>query len=211
MRPSLIDRAIGNVEAWWFEHGDQFVNQQNANRITAAALGGAITVVLVWLLEMFWSIKPTAEVVVAMTTIVQAITQAVYSLFRGWQPKEGQAQSPWWIALLAVLVLAGCASMNFNDALGAAYLTRTTLAETITAECGNTVPDGPCVPGSVISTEDKQAAKEALVKAGSYLADARAIQQGGKGLECSDKWECLEAADGVLDALQRVLIERGVR
>lgn len=107
--------------------------------------------------------------------------------------------------LILVMFMGGCASMGYQDAIGAAYLARTTLAEAITAECGNTVPDGPCVAQSAISTEQKQAAKSQLVLAGAYLADAQAIQAGRVGISCSGKWECLEAARGALGVVENML------
>lgn len=115
------------------------------------------------------------------------------------------------LLILSALLLAGCASTSFQDAIGAAYLTRTTVAEAVQRECGNTVPDGPCSPESAISTADKQRVKAMLVEVGGYLADARAIEAGRQGMSCSDKWACLEAASGVLDAVERILTERGMQ
>lgn len=119
-------------------------------------------------------------------------------------------RTPWPIVVLALclVLLAGCA--NFQNAVGAAYLARTTIAEAVTEECGNSAPDGPCAPESAISTADKDRVKAYLVQAGDYLADARAIEAGRAGVNCSDKWACLNAANGVLDAVERILIERGV-
>ena len=113
---NAIERFIGNAEAWLFRNGDLLM-QQTANRVTAATMGGAVAVVLIWILKLAAGIEPGPEVVVAITTIVQGVVQALYSLIRGFSPKA-TVRTPWWLVvpLLAVFWLAGCAGNPVKEA-----------------------------------------------------------------------------------------------
>ena len=54
-----------------------------SNPITAATLGAALTVVLVWLLNLATALTPPAEVIVAFTTIVQFAVSIAWSKWGG--------------------------------------------------------------------------------------------------------------------------------
>ena len=101
--------------------------------------------------------------------------------------------------------MGACSSVN--NAIGGGALTVATAANLITAECGNTVPDGPCVPTSAISTTEKQGFKEDLQKAQVALQEAAALNRLGKAAQAQGK---LAQADAILSAIERILIERGV-
>lgn len=164
--------------------------KQNTNRITAATLGAAITVALVWILELLAGIKPPAEVIVALTTIVTALTQLVWSKRPPTAPGTGTQAgfslpgvlSAIFAGALLAFVLAGCQSggiRSFSDGVGAAYLAIDTAADVIYEACRNEVPDGPCAPDSPIETADKDRAKAALTEALDMLGEARALYQVG--------------------------------
>lgn len=89
------------------------MNQTNANRITAATLGGAITVLIVWVLELVARIQPPAEVVVALTTLVTFFTAAAYRSFPGFTGgnQSGHAHpAALIVAGLLAALLMGCAT-----------------------------------------------------------------------------------------------------
>lgn len=72
-----LDLWIGNLEAEAVRLQERIVNQQNVNRAGAAGVGAAVAVILIWLIPA----QPPAEVVVAITTVVQTITQIVWRRF----------------------------------------------------------------------------------------------------------------------------------
>lgn len=114
-------------------------------------------------------------------------------------------------ALVAILLLSGCGSLgirSFGDALGAAYLTIDTVADAVWQECQNAVSDGPCVPESAISTEDKQQAKQLLTDALMLVDEARILYVAGSVDLAGDR---LLAANAILDAVEQLLIARGAR
>lgn len=106
--------------------------------------------------------------------------------------------------LLIPLLVAGCAS--FGNGLGAAYLAIDTVADAIWMECQNAVSDGPCVPESAISTEDKQRAKAALSEALVLVDEARILYVAGSVDLAADR---LQQANVILDAVEQLLIARG--
>lgn len=111
------------------------------------------------------------------------------------------------IVAALLIALSGCAGINANDVVGAAYAAQNTVTQSILDECQNSTPGGPCVAGSAISTEDKAEAKAILDLADRYTDDAWALVQAGdsgKGLTL------LERATSLLDRIEDLLIERGV-
>ena len=110
------------------------------------------------------------------------------------------------VYLLAALALAGC--VGLNNAIGAGALTISGAAKIIRLECGNTVPDGPCLPGRAITTDEKQGLKEDLQKAQVALQEAAALNQLGKSNQAAGK---LSQSRAILDAVEKLLIERGIR
>lgn len=106
--------------------------------------------------------------------------------------------------LLSLLLLAGCAGRidSFSDSLGAAYLTVDTLAVTAQEMCGNTVPDGDCLPGAALSTEIKRGVKVTLGEALDYLDTARELYQVGSVDLAQDR---LVTARALLRSLEATL------
>ena len=110
------------------------------------------------------------------------------------------------LILSGVLFLAACAT-NLGNAIGASYLTIQTVADTIKQECGNTVPDGPCTFDSVISTEEKNRYKGMLSAALDDIDAANGLYKAGDVFEAGNY---LDVASGVLQEIERQLVERGV-
>lgn len=86
----------------------------NANRFTAAGLGIAAATFLAWVMEAFFEVAPPGPVVAAMSVLLGAVVQALYSLLPGFhkaQKRTKDVRTPWWVVLLLVPVfwLAGCA------------------------------------------------------------------------------------------------------
>lgn len=107
--------------------------------------------------------------------------------------------------LLALFVGTGCATTSFNDQLGAAYVSIDTVADAAYALCGNTVPDGACADGSVISTGEKNQIKRELQAALRGLDLARALKSEGDGELAQMR---LDSARGFLRAAQKYLEAR---
>lgn len=111
-----------------------------------------------------------------------------------------------WTTLIAVVLLSvGCASApsSFSDGVGATYLAIDTAADTIWDLCQNDVPNGPCAPGSAISTEDKQQAKETLQEALDSLQIARQMYQVGEGDAALDRLRQARALLSIVDGIIR--------
>lgn len=83
-------------------------------------------------------------------------------------------------AACVLIALAGCASMNFNDSLGAAYLTADWVARTARELCGNVDPGGPCAPGSVINDDQMDKARKGVGEALQTLDSARQFKLDGE-------------------------------
>jgi hypothetical protein len=115
------------------------------------------------------------------------------------------------VSLLFVFVLflavIGCQGLqpSFGDGLGAAYLAVDTAAATIKAECGNTVPDGPCAATSSITTAEKQKAKHELTDALVALDRARELYAIG---DVSGAANALDTAHVILSALEEMMNDR---
>lgn len=110
------------------------------------------------------------------------------------------------ILLLIVSLTVACKGLNTGDLIGGAYALEKTITQTILAECGNTVPGGPCKPGSLISTEDKDSAKLKLTEANGWIDEANVLHYAGK----PGAGTLLERATNVLNELEMFLLERGV-
>ena len=81
--------------------------------------------------------------------------------------------------LLCVLLLSGCASYNFADALGAGYATVDTLAETALELCAAETIGGPCT--GPLPTDARDEVRAQLTTALEYLDQARGLQVDGSG------------------------------
>lgn len=84
-------------------------------------------------------------------------------------------------ALLALLLLAGCAGqpVNFADALGSGYATVDALARTTEELCASPTIGGPCV--GTISTDTRDDVRNRLALALELLDEARLHQVDGSG------------------------------
>jgi hypothetical protein len=153
------------------------------------------------------------------STIVVLVGTALLSFLKDYQAlssrrfaakltKRSEVNSPAFIAVLAVLVLALSGCTNLNNIIGGGALTVKTAADVIYEECGNTVPDGPCVPHSRISTEQKNELKQQLLIATDWLAEANHMKKAGDVDESAD---ALEQANKILKHVESVLISRGVQ
>lgn len=108
--------------------------------------------------------------------------------------------------VLVLFLLAGCATAG--KGVGGAAMGVETLADQIRIECGNTVPDGPCTPESLISTDEKQGLKRSLQTAVDLLEQADGALVMGDALRAATT---LRQAEAVLQAIQRFLTMRGVK
>ena len=108
------------------------------------------------------------------------------------------------IFVIAAL-LSGCAGIR--NVIGSGALTVKTAAEIVQRECGNTVPDGPCLATSRITTTEKNEFKIRLQSAQDLLVDAAQLDSIGRGDEAATK---LETADAILAALEQILRQRSI-
>ena len=106
-----------------------------------------------------------------------------------------------------IIIAGGCASGNFNNALGAAYLAVATVADATADECGNLAPGAPCSDTSLITSSDRDRIRSHLVEADRWLDEAKALKDRGLGEEATS---ALYQAQLVLDAAEQILMERGV-
>lgn len=117
-----------------------------------------------------------------------------------------------WVFLLTAGVLLtaiGCAGSSINNTVGQTYIAIEAAANTAKLECGNTVPGGPCLPTSAISTKQKDEIKDSLQIAKSFADDMAAIAAGGEGVNCSTTTQCLQAVNHVLGTVEAILVARG--
>jgi len=106
-----------------------------------------------------------------------------------------------------VFTLAGCTNTSTNKVLGYGAVGVTNTAELITRECGNTVPNGPCLSTSRITTAEKQEFKTRLQAAQNALNEAARFSRQGMDAAGSD---ALAKADAILAALELILTQRGI-
>lgn len=125
-------------------------------------------------------------------------------------PPGSTMRTPWPIVVLALIVagLWGCASYTFNDISGAFSKAVSATANSVRRECGNAEPGGPCVPGSLISTEDRDELRARLLVALDARDMARDAWRAGEQAEAFAR---LRAAQAILDQIEQYLIERGVK
>ena len=107
--------------------------------------------------------------------------------------------------LIVGLLLGACQTLDVGDAIGASALAVTTTARAVTAECGNTQPDGPCQPESWISTSDKQSLKERLRAARDAIHAAEDAYVNGR-----DAAGFLGTANALLSGVRQFLTTRGI-
>jgi hypothetical protein len=72
------------------------------------------------------------------------------------------------------LALAGCQTMTFEDELGTAYLTVSTIAKTSEERCAAVEQGGPCT--GTITTKQRDQVRDALSEALVYLDVANTTQ-----------------------------------
>ena len=108
-----------------------------------------------------------------------------------------------FLAGTAIVLLAACSGLNTY--VGGGALTVKSAAELITQECGNTTPNGPCLPTSRISTAEKQDLKVRLQAAINLLEVAN-----DTNLTAQERRTRLEQSQAILDAIEQILIARGV-
>ena len=111
-----------------------------------------------------------------------------------------------WALLALVFFVAACAARpeirNIEDGIAVTSADIKSVAEQVTRMCGNTVPDGPCTAGSLISTDDKQDIKARLQEASEQVVLANAAVNVRDTFEASDK---LGQAEGILRLIREQL------
>lgn len=120
----------------------------------------------------------------------------------------GTARSPWYIGLFAglVLLLGGCAS-NPNNLITAGGLTVKQATAIVRQGCQAEVPDGPCRGGSLISSDQRDEAKAAILATLDVLDAASRFADKGEALSAITM---LEQADILLEELSKLLTEWGL-
>lgn len=178
-----------------------------ANRVTAAALGGALTILLVWLLEMLLELKPDeqvpAQVVVAMTTVTTFFVSLIYSRYPGLfkQPPSQQGfVHPLALALMAVVamgIVIGCQSQG-HRAPETMY-ERLLIANSYGEYATRTVND--LRRGQVISSGQHQRALNSLQDALDASRTGRVAYQAANLESAQDNLVLAEAAMTVVATL----------
>ena len=104
-----------------------------------------------------------------------------------------------------LLLLPGCA--NLSNGIGAAYISIESMAQTITAECGNTVPGGECTADSLLTRSDVDGFKEDLQEAKMAVDSANVIYNTGNASGAANE---LQVAQNVLATIRSILTSKGV-
>ena len=112
--------------------------------------------------------------------------------------------------LFFVLFLSACVTPrpkidSVADAIVVTSADIESTAQTVQKLCGNTVPDGPCAPGAVISTRTKDRFKERLQDAQDTVVASNRLLAAGKSVEAGDR---LSQAEIVIMAIQSELERR---
>lgn len=93
--------------------------------------------------------------------------------------------------LFVFLFLVGCAARPEVDSIADAIVVTAadieTAAQQIGRACGNTEPDGPCAPGALISTSDKDRLAEDLQEALDSLLLANQALAADEGIEADNR------------------------
>lgn len=108
-----------------------------------------------------------------------------------------------YAVLLIPLLLVGCVGANKIIAGGA--LTVKQAAVLVQSECRNTIPDGPCVATSRITTEEKNELKVRLQTALDLLAIASQTNT-----DAQSRADALGKVDEILATIEAVLVARGI-
>lgn len=111
------------------------------------------------------------------------------------------------LALALCVSIAGCVSPNLQQIIDHSNLAVTTIAQTVKDECGNTVPDGPCVSTSLIGTAEKNNIKTTLQSTGESLDLASVALVRGDNENAANR---LQAAQEIIRRLQQMLEARGI-
>ena len=109
--------------------------------------------------------------------------------------------------LIGVLIFSGCASPTLTRSIDYSNITITSIAETVREECGNTVPDGDCLPTSLITTDEKNGIKADLLRAAETLDLAEIARIRGDADTAANR---IDAARLLLSQVRQYLEERGV-
>ena len=124
------------------------------------------------------------------------------------------ANSPAIVGLIALLLsismLSGCVTQrpkvdSVADAIVVTSADIESIAQTVKNLCRNTVPDGPCAPGAVISTRTKDRFKDRLQDAQDTVVASNRLLAAGKSVEAGDR---LSRAEAVIMAIQAELERR---
>jgi hypothetical protein len=136
-------------------------------------LAGAISFMLMWVLHYFapdfMATAPTGAEA-AITTIITGLMGQFMSAnaFMGGN-QDGKVESPLFLVLvllggIALMVMSsGCQTQpRASDAISGTAYAITTAAVAVGEACGQTEANGPCRDGALITTDQKQWAKEQL-------------------------------------------------
>ena len=91
--------------------------------------------------------------------------------------------------LLSLLLLTACTTQpqSVSDAIGAGYLSIDAAAQTVSNLCRQTEVNGPCEEGALLTTEQKDDARAALLKATTALDEARVMYTIGDVTNAEDR------------------------
>lgn len=106
-----------------------------------------------------------------------------------------------------VLACASCATPTLTNTIDYSNVTITSIAETVLEECGNTVPDGECLPTSLITTEEKSGIKADLRTVAEMLDLAEISRLRG---DIDGSAARIETARNLLAYVEQFLRSRGV-
>jgi len=114
------------------------------------------------------------------------------------------------VLILSFFVLAGCVTPrptvdSIADAIVVTSADIESSAEIVKNLCGNTVPNGPCAPGSLISTSAKDSFKRSLQDALDGVVAANRLLAAGKSVDAEDR---LAFVDAIVKQLQAELLRR---
>ncbi len=114
------------------------------------------------------------------------------------------------VLILSCVMLAGCVTPrpeidSVADAILVTLADIESSAEIVKNLCGNTVPNGACAPGSLISTSTKDSFKRSLQDALAGVVAANRLLAAGRSVDAEDR---LAFADAIVKALQAELLRR---
>ena len=114
------------------------------------------------------------------------------------------------LMLLLVFAASACVTPrpqidSVADAIAVSSADIKSVAQTVQNLCMNTVEDGPCAAGSLISTDTKDSFKRSLQGALDYVSTAKRLLAAGQAVDASDN---LALADAIILAIQAELERR---